>query len=160
FGTKWGDEGYMWIEYGCNNIGRHATWLRAQSAFYDLPASALQSAGAATEPFPRWPAPQEATAAELAKPDAKPPAPTEAIQKEGETVTVAFKALGGGIHPQGHVNLYSEKSWRNVDCLIVRIPKTALAKFDAPDGAALLARYKDRFVRVQGQIHSHDTSAG
>ncbi|MBN1499506.1 MAG: RICIN domain-containing protein [Spirochaetes bacterium] len=25
---NWGDNGYMWISYGCNNLGRNATWIR------------------------------------------------------------------------------------------------------------------------------------
>ena len=27
WGTEWGEKGYMWIEYGCNNIGYGATWV-------------------------------------------------------------------------------------------------------------------------------------
>jgi cathepsin L len=27
WGTDWGEKGYMWIEYGCNNIGRGASWI-------------------------------------------------------------------------------------------------------------------------------------
>jgi len=27
WGPRWGDNGYFWIEYGCNNIGYGATWL-------------------------------------------------------------------------------------------------------------------------------------
>jgi C1A family cysteine protease len=27
WGVDWGDKGYMWIEYGCNNIGYGATWV-------------------------------------------------------------------------------------------------------------------------------------
>lgn len=31
---NWGENGYMWIEYGCNNIGAHAAWVEAQSKHY------------------------------------------------------------------------------------------------------------------------------
>ncbi len=27
WGTKWGDEGYVWIEYGSNNVGYGAAWI-------------------------------------------------------------------------------------------------------------------------------------
>jgi cathepsin L len=27
WGEKWGEDGYMWIEYGCNNIGYGAAWI-------------------------------------------------------------------------------------------------------------------------------------
>ncbi len=30
WGTRWGDKGYIWIEYGCNNIGYGATWLMVE----------------------------------------------------------------------------------------------------------------------------------
>jgi cathepsin L len=26
WGPQWGDDGYVWVEYGCNNIGYGATW--------------------------------------------------------------------------------------------------------------------------------------
>ena len=29
WGTGWGEKGYMWIEYGCNNIGAYAVWMTA-----------------------------------------------------------------------------------------------------------------------------------
>jgi hypothetical protein len=30
WGTRWGENGYMWIAYGCNKIGYNATWVYAQ----------------------------------------------------------------------------------------------------------------------------------
>jgi len=33
----WGEQGFMWIEYGINNIGRKAVWVEAQSTHYNLP---------------------------------------------------------------------------------------------------------------------------
>ncbi|HOA06363.1 MAG TPA: C1 family peptidase, partial [Spirochaetota bacterium] len=27
WGEDWGEKGYMWIEYGCNNIGRGASYI-------------------------------------------------------------------------------------------------------------------------------------
>jgi C1A family cysteine protease len=30
WGTEWGEKGYMWIEYGCNNIGYGATWAAVE----------------------------------------------------------------------------------------------------------------------------------
>jgi cathepsin K len=29
WGTDWGEDGYMWIKYNSNNIGRRAAWIRA-----------------------------------------------------------------------------------------------------------------------------------
>lgn len=33
----WGEDGYCWIAYGSNRIGRQTSWVRAESAFYALP---------------------------------------------------------------------------------------------------------------------------
>lgn len=32
WGTDWGEDGYMWIDYGTNNIGRRAAWVIAKKA--------------------------------------------------------------------------------------------------------------------------------
>ena len=34
WGTDWGENGYMWIAYGSNRIGRHTAWVKAKSRFY------------------------------------------------------------------------------------------------------------------------------
>ncbi len=31
WGTQWGDKGYVWIKYGCNNIGYGAAWIVVNS---------------------------------------------------------------------------------------------------------------------------------
>ncbi len=33
----WGEDGYCWIAYGSNRIGRHTSWIRAESVFYAMP---------------------------------------------------------------------------------------------------------------------------
>lgn len=32
WGTRWGEKGYVWMAYGCNGIGTHATWLMPAAA--------------------------------------------------------------------------------------------------------------------------------
>ncbi len=32
WGTDWGEDGYMWIDYGTNNVGRRASWVIARKA--------------------------------------------------------------------------------------------------------------------------------
>jgi cathepsin L len=27
WGPRWGDKGFIWVEYGCNNIGYGASWV-------------------------------------------------------------------------------------------------------------------------------------
>ena len=34
WGTDWGEDGYCWIKYGSNRIGRHTAWIKATSTFY------------------------------------------------------------------------------------------------------------------------------
>jgi C1A family cysteine protease len=37
----WGEQGFMWIERGSNDIARHAAWVCAASSYYSLPADAF-----------------------------------------------------------------------------------------------------------------------
>lgn len=36
WGTDWGEDGYGWIAYGSNRIGRHTAWIKAKSNFYAI----------------------------------------------------------------------------------------------------------------------------
>jgi hypothetical protein len=137
----------MWIEYGSNNLGHHAAWLRAQSVAYRLPSDAQQLAGGAAEPFPAWPSAQ----------DVKPPSAAvltvaEAAKKDGEHVTVEMQVRGAAPHAAGHVDLYSETTWKQPGCFVVRLLKAALPKFEAEQIADPLAYYKGKTVRVQGRV--------
>jgi C1A family cysteine protease len=37
WGAKWGEQGFMWIAYDCNNVGMNAVWMHAASTFYSVP---------------------------------------------------------------------------------------------------------------------------
>jgi cathepsin L len=39
WGTGWGMNGYMWIKYGSNSIGKLALWVKSKSIFYVIPAN-------------------------------------------------------------------------------------------------------------------------
>ena len=41
WGTDWGYDGYGWLKYGSNRIGRNARWVRAKSQLYLIPLAAL-----------------------------------------------------------------------------------------------------------------------
>lgn len=34
WGTDWGEDGYCWIAYGSNRIGRHTAWIKSESIFF------------------------------------------------------------------------------------------------------------------------------
>ncbi|MBN2515389.1 MAG: Cathepsin L [Deltaproteobacteria bacterium] len=36
WGTDWGENGYIWMAYGSNRIGRHTAWVQAKSKYYVL----------------------------------------------------------------------------------------------------------------------------
>jgi cathepsin L len=37
WGTSWGEQGFMWIAYGSNNVGLSAVWVQAASTYYSIP---------------------------------------------------------------------------------------------------------------------------
>ncbi len=37
WGIDWGENGYGWLAYGSNRIGRHSAWIKAESKFYLVP---------------------------------------------------------------------------------------------------------------------------
>lgn len=41
WGTDWGENGYIWMAYGSNRIGRHTAWVKAESKYYVLPLRKL-----------------------------------------------------------------------------------------------------------------------
>jgi cathepsin L len=103
-GPNWGDKGFMWIEYGCNNVGIDACWVRAQAVQYLLPEAAPREISADVAAFPKWP---EARAMPL---PAQPKRPiltvAQAMQRPGERVIVQIEPTNfGTLAPDGHVQL-------------------------------------------------------
>jgi len=74
WGPKWGELGYCWIEYGCNNVAWDAWWVKAQSTYYTLPASDFSQLLPDADPPMVWSSPVMAQAAVTAvhlQPDAE-----------------------------------------------------------------------------------------
>jgi cathepsin L len=40
--SRWGESGFMWIEYGSNKVGTLAAWVNARSVYYNMPARYYQ----------------------------------------------------------------------------------------------------------------------
>jgi hypothetical protein len=168
WGARWGEHGFMWIAYGCNNIGYNARWLRAQSIHYALPADAHRKLKAGDR-FPSW---SKAEVAAAASKEASAPAnagetsgeeaiaPAEANERVGDRVWVRMQVAATGTHPQGHCDLYSEPSWRLPTCLIVRIPKPAFGAFNAADAKELRERFRHRKILAEGKIEKVATKEG
>jgi len=171
WGAKWGDHGFMWIEYECNNIGYYARWMRAQSIHYPLPTDAHRKLTAG-DPFPGWS--KSAVAADEKKmeaaADAKSPAeemsgeepisPAEAKDRVGDRIWVRMTVAGTATHPKGHCELYSEKSWRDPNCFIVRVPAEAFAAFKIEDVKELRDRYRGKSILAEGKVEKVDTKEG
>lgn len=43
WGTGWGEDGYMWIDYDSNSIGYGAAWVKSKPNFYAFPIAKIQS---------------------------------------------------------------------------------------------------------------------
>lgn len=153
WGEKWGEQGFMWIEHGSNQIGHEAYWLRAQAIQYPLPSKIHKRVTAKTTPFPKWPNARKVSVKPL---DLPVLTPVQALRRQGERVVVRFRVRGGGIHShEGHVELFSTTSWRNEKNLIVRILKSELGKFPAKNGQELLNRYRGNEIRVRGSVQAN-----
>jgi Papain family cysteine protease len=159
WGPAWGEGGYMWIEYGCNNVGKGACWVRSQSVQYLLPPDIHQMVNSETAKFRRWP-----KAAEIALPArAEPKTVTvdEALKKQGETVVVEFQVKGLGlVQPEGHVEFFSTTSPQDERCLAARVLKPEFEKFPAQDREGLFKYYKGKRIRVRGSLQPFAYQAG
>jgi hypothetical protein len=151
WGPKWGDGGNMWIEYGCNNIGLDAQWVRAQSDQYRLPETAHKLIPGDIVPFHQWTNARTVTAPPA--PEIPTITPAEALKKPGERVVVNLTVKGCGIvNPLGHVELYSESLPTDEGCLTLRLLKSDLDRFPAKEPQALLKLYRGKQLRVRGSV--------
>jgi hypothetical protein len=157
WGDKWGERGFMWIEYGSNNIGHSACWVRAQSVQYLLPAGIHEQVTPQTAPFNEWSGAKKVKPAAL---DLPALTPQEALKKQGERVMVEFKVQGGDISGDGHVQLFSENTWQHEQCLIIRILKSELGKFSAENDRALLDSYRGKQIQVRGSVQMNPINIG
>jgi C1A family cysteine protease len=151
WGENWGEGGFMWIEYGCNNVGMEAYWVRPQSVHYRLPENAHQLVPGKMTPFPGWPL---AVGMPL-PPEPKRPVVTvaEALKKPDERVIVQFQPMSqGSVLPDGHFVLRSERSDDAAGCLNVWILKAGLHRFPAQDGEGLWKLYGGKQLRVHGTV--------
>jgi cathepsin L len=158
WGDRWCEEGFMWIEYGSNNIGYSACWVRAQATQYMLPKDVHRQVSRETHPFPEWP---DAKTVKAAPPELKLVVPAFAIKKLGERVLVQMRVQGGGVHDSlGHVELFSETSWRDPQCLIVRILKSEFDRFPAVSPSDLQKSFLGKVILVRGSVQSNPINVG
>jgi cathepsin L len=91
YGTRWGEKGFAWVAYGSHNLGRDASWVRAQSTRYPPPADFAKLVPGA-RPLTRW-NPPVAVASGKGGGNAAPPARTSSARRAGSgakgNVTVA-----------------------------------------------------------------------
>jgi hypothetical protein len=149
----------MWIEYGCNNIGLEACWVRPQSSHYLLPPTANKLVTGDVAPFHKW------AKAKTITPPADTERPTlttaEALKAPGERVVVQFAAKSYGTTvPSGHVELFSEANRSVEGCLTLRLLKSELGKFPTQDPKALFDLYRGKELRVRGSVQPISMAKG
>ncbi len=150
WGPKWGEGGYMWIEYGCNSIGQEATWVRAQSIHYQLPANTQKQITGEIAPFHRWP-----QAVAIAPPAAvvTKATPAEAVKLLGKRIEVQFQVKGFTlVQPSGDIEMRSEEDPQNENCLSARLLKAELKKFPIQEEKEILKAYGRKEIRIRGSI--------
>jgi hypothetical protein len=158
WGPWWGMAGFMWIEYGSNNIGVQASWVRPQAVHYDLPEDAHVQITGSADLFPRWP---QARKVALPVPDLPVVSPAEALKRSWERVELRFEAKAFGLlNPDGHVQLCSERTIKDDRCVIVRLLRPDLRKFPAQDGPALFKHYRGKQLRVRGFLQPFAMTIG
>ena len=54
WGSDWGEQGFMWIDYASNYVGMHAAWVRASCFYFDEPPQFAELVPDA-KPLPRHP---------------------------------------------------------------------------------------------------------
>ncbi len=159
WGPRWGEGGFMWIEYGCNDIGHAAVWVRAQATHYQLPKDIHRSISETADPFPAPPAAVAVTAPPPAQ--TAPLSPVAALKTRGERVQVLFPVVDGAIDKKsGRLDLYSEGSWRDPNCLTLRFDGNTLARFNASGPGSLLSSLKGHRVLVTGYVEPNPTRIG
>jgi C1A family cysteine protease len=52
WGPSWGEQGFMWIAYGSNEVCRHAEWVCAASTIYSLPRDTFAKIVPEAQPLP------------------------------------------------------------------------------------------------------------
>jgi hypothetical protein len=78
--------------------------------------------------------------------------PAAALKREGERVVLEFAVRGGSVTPDGHVELFTEKSWRDDGCILIRLLKSELHKFGGASDHDLLESYRGKKIRVHGSL--------
>jgi hypothetical protein len=149
--SRWGEGGFMWIEYGCNYVGLETFWVCAQAVQYDLPTNANRMLPGKTDPFHNWPMARAFTL----PPEPTPPTVTaaEALKRPGERLLVQFQPRAyGPVMPQGHVMLLSEPDPNAPGCLAVWLLKAGLDRFPAQDPQGLWKYYGGKQLRVHGWV--------
>jgi hypothetical protein len=158
WGPWWGLAGFMWIEYGSNNIGHQACWIRPQSVHYHLPENVHEQITGGADPFPRWP---EAKEIALGVPNLPVATPAEALKMAGQRLVLQFEAKSWGLlNPAGDVQLLSTRTLKDDQCVIVRLLQPELRKFPAQEGKALFGHYRGKRLRVRGFLQPFTMTVG
>ena len=98
WGTNWGDNGYMWIDYGANKIGYATAWVRAKSNFYFVVPEFISILSkyldyTKIQPFPAGLAPEIQRETQSLRPELEPELkPQTKTVRTSQTTTVKRKS--------------------------------------------------------------------
>jgi cathepsin L len=151
WGPQWGMAGFMWIEYGCNNIGMDACWVRPQSVHYQLPEDAHRLISGQVDAFANWSQAKKLPPAPA--PELPTVTPADAPRRVGERIVLDFQVKSVALQqPAGNVLLASAPNLKDPGCVIVSLLQSDLSKFPVQEPQALFRLYRGKHLRVRGSL--------
>jgi cathepsin L len=91
WGPTWGEQGFMWIAYGSNDIAHYAEWVMAESSFYSVPEQQFAKLVPAAKPLTEV----HYTAVAKAENSEKPTAETSSASPDAIAAAAAPPARSG-----------------------------------------------------------------
>ncbi|HTQ37734.1 MAG TPA: C1 family peptidase [Pirellulales bacterium] len=109
WGPSWGEQGFMWIAYGSNDIARNAEWVMAASNFYTLPQQQFAQLVPEAKPMPEVHYSAVAKADNAEKPSTEKVAASTAIAEQSASPVATAQASKRSISPIQSGDLASTK---------------------------------------------------
>jgi hypothetical protein len=86
--------------------------------------------------------------------------PSEAASQVGRRVTVEFMVRSTGSNPDGFLELYSERTWREEGAFFIRFPEDTQQKFEGLGIPDVRTHFAGKTVRVAGLVQAKTFQTG